>query len=78
MKLLTATPQPITPGYYNIKMDMSSGDARIQWKLEVDTFQDVPDSIKTASTGFTVQLPNCIVQSLITGDATVEITPVEK
>ncbi len=79
MELLTATPARMANGTYNVKMDMSSGDARLQWRVgKIITFQDIPDTVKTASAGFTLDLPNCTVQSLITGDATVQISLVRR
>lgn len=78
MFLLTGIPVGIDSGTYNVKMDMSSGDALIQWQIQpAAAFQDVPESVQTSSTGFTLDLPNCKVQSLITGDATVELNVVK-
>ena len=74
--LVTATPLPLGSGTYNLKYVMTSGDARLQWSVDNEDFEDVPDSVQTSTTGKTVELPSCRVQSLLTGDATLAITKV--
>ena len=73
MKLLTATPEVISAGTYNLKMIMTTGDARIQYESHSDGegFTDSSESVKAADFEGTIKLPKGRVQSLITGDATV-------
>ena len=78
MLLATGVEQRLASGTYNVKMDMTTGDARLEWKINEDAFQDVPDSVKTADAGFTVTLPGCVIKSTITGDAVVNLTLVSR
>ena len=77
-KLLTAVPISFPAGRHNVKMVMTSGDARIQWAVDGVTFSDVPGTVKTADDGFSIDLPNCRIQSVITGDAVVDINKVSR
>ena len=74
--LETATPLAIGSGTYNLKYTMSSGTAKLQYSVDGEAFGDVPDTSKTSSTGITVLLPSCRVQSVLTGDAELRITKV--
>jgi len=74
--LISETPLGLGSGTYNLKYVMASGDARLQWSVDNEDFTDVPDSVQTSTTGKTVDLPSCRVQSVLTGDATLAITKV--
>lgn len=76
--LLTAEPQSIGAGTYNVLMVMSSGDAKLQYSTDSLAFTDIPDSTKTASTGIELSLPSCRIQSVITGDAQVSISQIRR
>ena len=74
--LLTAVPEEISGGKLNIDMDMTTGDARVQLSINGRPFKDIESSVKTAGANFNISVPSCRIQSVITGDATVEMTRV--
>jgi len=54
-------------------MRMTSGDARIQMSVDGNAYEDIASSVKTADAGFNITIPECYIQSVITGDAVVSI-----
>jgi hypothetical protein len=77
MQLLTATPVIVRAGEYNMYTAMSSGTSKLQYNIEGAGFIDIPDTSKTASEGINVTLPNCTVQSVLTGDATLYLNTID-
>ena len=77
-QLLTGVANGVSRGRYCVKMIMTTGDARLSWQVGSEAFADIPDTIKTATTGFEVVLPSCQLKSVITGDAVVSITLIEQ
>lgn len=77
-KLLTAVPINVSAGTYNLKMDMSSGDARLQYSVDNEDFTDIIDSVQTSNSSVAIELPGCRLQSVITGDANVYLTMVRR
>jgi len=71
--LVTATPLKVSAGLKCISMRMTSGDARIQMSVDGNAYEDIASSVKTADAGFNITIPECYIQSVITGDAVVSI-----
>ena len=70
-------PQGFETGIKNIDMRMSTNDARLQISVDGSAFEDLADSIKTASTNFNLTIPPCKLKALITGDAVVKVLNVK-
>lgn len=82
MKLLTEDPTTIGSGDYNARNDLTSGENKLQYSVDGGAFRDVPDSAVTSSStaeekDYILTLPNCRVQSVITGDGDVWLDTVE-
>ena len=71
--LVTATPLKISAGLKCISMRMTSGDARIQMSVDGNAYEDIASSVKTADADFNITVPECHIQSVITGDAVVTV-----
>lgn len=67
--LATADPTRVKSGKYNVKTVMSTGTSKLQIQLKAEAFTDIPDSDKSATTSFNIDLPSCRVQAVLTGDA---------
>jgi len=76
--LITETPISIASGLHNLEYDISSGTAKLQYSANNKPFKDVPNTDKTATTGINVRLPSCRIQSVLTGDATLFISTIER
>ena len=75
MKLLTATPVTVGSGIYNVSVAIGTGTAKLQYSVEGESFIDITDS-STNTTPYNVELPNCQIQSIITGDSEVWLNTV--
>jgi hypothetical protein len=61
-------------GESNLRYEITSGTAKLQYQVANEGFVDIPDTDKTASTGITVTLPGGRIQAVLTGDAQMWIT----
>lgn len=75
-RLTNDNPISIDDGYKNVQMSITSGDVKLQYSTNGLPYVDVPDSTKTASTGFNVSLPTCDIKAIITGVAEVSVNKV--
>ena len=71
MKLLTGVENMVPAGKHNLKVVIGTGTAVLQYEVDGEGFLDVPDTSVSASTGLSVDLPNCTVKTTLTGDAQV-------
>ena len=76
-QLINAIPIKNSKGDYNYKVVASTGTSTLQYQVADEGFSDIPSSLVTdTSTGVTVELPDCDIQAVITGDAVVYLSPI--
>jgi len=71
--LTTATPITVDEGEYILITSMSSGTSKLQISVHGGSFQDITDASWSANGDTRVFLPQCKVQAVLTGDATMSI-----
>ena len=76
--LATGVKTLLHKGMYNIDMEMSAGDARLQISVGGREFKDIDETIYALNANFNLTIPRCAIRSVITGDGTVHITSLEK
>ena len=72
-KLASEAPLNVSSGTYNLKVVPNAGTAKLQFSVQNEAMQDIPD----ATTSGTVLLPSCKVQSVITGDAELYLNKID-
>lgn len=72
-QLLNAEPKPFGRGDHLLKINHTSGNVQLQYKVEGEsTFSDFKDSLYSATEeGLIMQICGCQVQALISGTAEV-------
>mgnify|MGYP003660634521 CR=1 FL=1 len=59
-------------GTYNLKVVPGSGTAKLQYSVDNEAMQDIPDATSSA----TLTLPKCRLNAVITGDAKMYLTDI--
>ena len=75
MQLTTA--QFVKKGNYFVNYYMTSGTAKLQMTKDGQAAQDITDTSKSAADNFLVELPDCQIQPVLTGDATSFISQID-
>jgi len=70
-ELLTGVERANAKGDYNNKVVIGTGTAVLQYQVNNEGFNDVPNTSVSASTGVDIALPSCRIKAVLTGDAQV-------
>ena len=76
-ELVSGVPQTYTTGIKNYDVEIGTGTAKLQMSVKGRTFKDIPDTDKSANYNNNITIPDCKIQAILTGDATVVILNVK-
>lgn len=60
-------------GNYTVQYYMAAGTAEVQMSVDGKDFKLIPNSDASAETNFKIEIPNCLLKVVVTGDATAVI-----
>ena len=63
-------------GDYNLKIDITTGTAKLQYSVDNEAFTDIEGSTQTANAGVSITLPKCRLNAVLTGDARMYLTDI--
>jgi hypothetical protein len=67
----------IANGQHQLTWDIGTGTGKLQFSVSGLSFQDVPNSLRSASDGQIVTLTDCKIKAVLTGDAQMSIKAVK-
>ena len=79
MQLLTGVENTGMRGIHAVKVDITTGTAKLQWRMDDGdtTFADIPDSSLSVSGSYLVTLSQSTIKAVLTGDATMFIENIQ-
>ena len=76
-ELVSGVPQGYATGIKNYDVEIGTGTAKLQMSVNGRAFKDIPDTDKTANYNSNITIPECRIQAILTGDATVVLNNVK-